>query len=588
MFLKLYIDTTNRRLIAGADNDLPADLPALFREDTLRLIITLCENTGNVTSPVTPIAIDDLDLRVGIGLPDQSPEVLQETWTKDLTAKTFTADVILNTTDLNNAFSNASGQTLDRLFEVETERSSKFHTVLQQGCTLHKDILTNPLVAPSAVTSGSAFANSFAATADDSETIEWTKSGDLNYPHIKGLTGITGLTAGDTIVVKSDGSGFELSAPSTGTLAGLTDTSISGQSSGDNLQWNGSAWAAAAPTVGSHQHALGDLSNVDTATSAPTSGQMLAYDGTNWVPSTSTAQNLFLTVQGDSGSTQAASATDTLQINGGDGVDTAVSGNTVTISGEVAGTSNKGIASFEASAFTVSAAGHVDLQNISLANGGTGASTAEDAFDNLSPLSAPGDLLTHDGSDNIRLPLGTAAQVLAVNAAANGVEWVNAASGGGGGSSVAAIDDLSDVDTSTAAPSAGDLLEWDGTNWVPTQRNEVVSIAASDESTALTVGTAKTTFRMPFAMNLSAVRASLTTAPAGADLIVDINAGGSSVLSTKLSIDDGEATSTTAATAAVISTSALADDAEIKIDVDQIGSTTAGAGLKIHLIGARA
>ena len=123
---------------------------------------------------------------------------------------------------------------------------------------------------------------------------------------------------------------------------------------------------------------------------------------------------------------------------------------------------------------------------------------------------------------------------------------------------------------------------------MPTQRNEVVSIAASDESTALTVGTAKTTFRMPFAMNLSAVRASLTTAPAGADLIVDINAGGSSVLSTKLSIDDGEATSTTAATAAVISTSALADDAEIKIDVDQIGSTTAGAGLKIHLIGARA
>ena len=60
------------------------------------------------------------------------------------------------------------------------------------------------------------------------------------------------------------------------------------------------------------------------------------------------------------------------------------------------------------------------------------------------------------------------------------------------------------------------------------------------------------------------------------------------MLSTKLSIDDGEATSTTAATAAVISTSALADDAEIKIDVDQIGSTTAGAGLKIHLIGARA
>lgn len=34
-------------------------------------------------------------------------------------------------------------------------------------------------------------------------------------------------------------------------------------------------------------------------------------------------------------------------------------------------------------------------------------------------------------------------------------------------SSVAGIDDLTDVDTTTSAPSTGDLLEWDGTNWVP-------------------------------------------------------------------------------------------------------------------------
>jgi hypothetical protein len=33
--------------------------------------------------------------------------------------------------------------------------------------------------------------------------------------------------------------------------------------------------------------------------------------------------------------------------------------------------------------------------------------------------------------------------------------------------SVAAINDLSDVDTATDAPTSGDLLQWDGTNWVP-------------------------------------------------------------------------------------------------------------------------
>jgi hypothetical protein len=92
---------------------------------------------------------------------------------------------------------------------------------------------------------------------------------------------------------------------------------------------------------------------------------------------------------------------------------------------------------------------------------------------------------------------------------------------------------------------------------------------------------------MPYAMTLTAVRASVKTAPTGSTLVVDINEGGTSVLSTKLSIDATEKTSTTAATAAVISDSALADDAEITIDIDQIGATIAGAGLKVWLIGVR-
>lgn len=113
-------------------------------------------------------------------------------------------------------------------------------------------------------------------------------------------------------------------------------------------------------------------------------------------------------------------------------------------------------------------------------------------------------------------------------------------------------------------------------------------IAASDETTALTTGTAKVTFRMPHAMTLTGVRASLSTAQAsGSIFTVDINEGGTSVLSTKLTIDNTEKTSTTAATAAVISDSSLADDAEITIDIDQIGNGSA-KGLKVILIGTRA
>ena len=108
-------------------------------------------------------------------------------------------------------------------------------------------------------------------------------------------------------------------------------------------------------------------------------------------------------------------------------------------------------------------------------------------------------------------------------------------------------------------------------------------IAASDEDTSLTTGTNKVYFRMPYAGTLLAVRASVNTAPTGSTLIVDINEAGSTLLSTKLSIDASETTSTTAATAAVISDSALADDAEITIDIDQVGSTVAGKGLKVYL-----
>ena len=117
---------------------------------------------------------------------------------------------------------------------------------------------------------------------------------------------------------------------------------------------------------------------------------------------------------------------------------------------------------------------------------------------------------------------------------------------------------------------------------------EAIQLAASDETTALTTGTANVTFRMPFAMTLTGVRASLTTAQtSGSIFTVDINQGGSSVLGTKLTIDNTEKTSVTAATSATITTSALTDDAEITIDIDQVGNGTA-KGLKITLIGTRA
>ena len=171
------------------------------------------------------------------------------------------------------------------------------------------------------------------------------------------------------------------------------------------------------------------------------------------------------------------------------------------------------------------------------------------------------------------------------------------------GASVADVLDLSGQVLAADDPGADRILFWDDSEGklrhlslggglsisgtVLTAPVEI-GLACSDETTALATGTAKVTFRLPYAMTLTAVRASVTTAPTGSTLVVDVNEGGTSVLSTKLSIDATEKTSTTAATAAVISDSALADDAEITVDIDQIGATIAGAGLKLWLIGVRA
>ncbi len=129
-------------------------------------------------------------------------------------------------------------------------------------------------------------------------------------------------------------------------------------------------------------------------------------------------------------------------------------------------------------------------------------------------------------------------------------------------------------------------------NGLNTSRKEII-VAASDETTALTTGTGKVTFRAPENMFLSSShlpRASVTTAPTGATLVVDINAGSfstpntvSTIFSTTISIDISEFTSTTAAIPCVLSTTFIPDDAQIRVDITQIGSTVAGAGLKVTL-----
>ena len=134
-----------------------------------------------------------------------------------------------------------------------------------------------------------------------------------------------------------------------------------------------------------------------------------------------------------------------------------------------------------------------------------------------------------------------------------------------------------------ATAAAGSSADAARADHVHQRDADVIVIPVGDESTALTAGPNKVRFRMPFAATLLGVRANVNTAPTGSTLIADVNEAGTSVLGTKLSIDATETSSTTAASAATITDSSLADDAEISIDIDQIGGTVAGAGLKVYL-----
>jgi hypothetical protein len=112
-------------------------------------------------------------------------------------------------------------------------------------------------------------------------------------------------------------------------------------------------------------------------------------------------------------------------------------------------------------------------------------------------------------------------------------------------------------------------------------------IACSDETSDLETGDDKAQIRLPFQFELTSISANVNTAPTGSTISIQVQEDGSDILTTPITIDVTETTSADAAVPPVIDDSTLAANSIISIDLDQIGSSTAGTGLKINLVGYR-
>ena len=107
-------------------------------------------------------------------------------------------------------------------------------------------------------------------------------------------------------------------------------------------------------------------------------------------------------------------------------------------------------------------------------------------------------------------------------------------------------------------------------------REEVVTVELVGATTLPASQTDAAYYRMPWAATLTAVKANRNGTNSNGSVTIDVNEGGTSVLSTEITIDVSESSSLDAATPAVISDSALANDALLTFDIDSANTSDEG------------
>lgn len=211
---------------------------------------------------------------------------------------------------------------------------------------------------------------------------------------VEGLVNVTGVATTSGEFLEYNGSAWAVRSALviTASLSGLTDTAVSGAVSGEFLEWDGTDWVPGAVSL-----TLSGLT--DTAVSGAVSGLALVYDGTDWVH-----QDRFVQLAGDD------------------------------MTGPL-GMGNNRISGVATPSLSQDAANkaYVDtLSGLSI-SGAVALSGLTDTYDGGAVTPASGEFLRWDSS--LWVPSG------------------------------AALDELSDV--SAPSPVSGEVLVYDGANWVP-------------------------------------------------------------------------------------------------------------------------
>lgn len=117
--------------------------------------------------------------------------------------------------------------------------------------------------------------------------------------------------------------------------------------------------------------------------------------------------------------------------------------------------------------------------------------------------------------------------------------------------------------------------------------NLPVEVVTFSQSGVLTTGTGAFRWYSKGAYTIVEARATVTTQPTGASILVDVNKNGTTIFTTQ-SGRPTVAVSTNTDLSATPDVATLADGDYLTVDIDQIGSTIPGSNLTVQVILRRA